>query len=107
MIFSDPTFHATYAATKFANPPPIMSTNPNPPNTFATIVPNVKPIMAGIPKIIDRGSIASAILICIGKKLIGANPITKAEYNALIIAINDISLLFIFTSRLPGFAERL
>ena len=64
-------------------------------------------IMAGIPKIIDRGSNASAILICIGKKLIGANPITKAEYNALIIAINDISLLFIFTPHLPGFAERL
>ena len=60
-----------------------------------------------IPKIIDRGSIASAILICIGKKLIGANPITNAAYNALIIAINDISLLFIFTPHLPGFAERL
>ena len=87
-------FHATYVAIKFATVPPIMSINPNPPNTFATTVPKDNPIITGMPKIIESGNNASAILTCIGKKLNGARKTTPIAYNAANIHVNDISFVF-------------
>ena len=90
-------FHATNVAIKFANVPPMISINPNPPYMFATIVPRDNPIIAGIPKIIESGNNESAILICTGKKLNGAKKTTPIAYNAANIHVNDISFEFNFS----------
>ena len=87
-------FHATNVAIKFANVPPMISINPNPPYIFATIVPRDNPIIAGIPKIIESGNNESAILTCTGKKLNGAKKTTPIAYNAANIHVNDISFEF-------------
>ena len=57
-----PIFQAIRVARKLANEPPIISIGPSPPKKFEITVPVVIPMIAGQPKIIESGNIASATL---------------------------------------------
>jgi len=58
--FKREILQANKVAMKLAMAPPMMSTGPSPPKKLATKAPNASPIIAGQPKMIARGSSASA-----------------------------------------------
>src|SRR5437667_3165581 len=85
-----PIFHAKNPARRLTRLPPTMSSpleaDGNPVIESAAKLPTTvqipSPRIAGHPKRMARGIRASATLTCIGRLLIGANPMTRAAYSA-------------------------